>query len=142
MKRSKHLLDRRKLGLRPRQAMAARAARLRKAIATEHGLLSDSETAIREDRDARRNGEDIDTATLDEAIGRAQELVRHYVPDDVSLVDELHAERRKDAAIASAEEEYERMAGSRLDFKEYLRRPVGLDELDMARDESIGREER
>jgi hypothetical protein len=26
------------------------------------------------------------------------------------------------------------------DFKEYLRRPVGLDELDLARDESLGRE--
>ena len=32
--------------------------------------------------------------TLDEAIRRAQEMVAQYVPGDVSLVDELIAERR------------------------------------------------
>ena len=32
--------------------------------------------------------------TLDEAIRRAQEMVARYVPNDVSLVDELIAERR------------------------------------------------
>lgn len=32
------------------------------------------------------------------AIKRAQELVRKYVPDDVSLVDELIEERRREAA--------------------------------------------
>jgi hypothetical protein len=41
------------LALRPRQEMAERAARLREAIAREHGLLPDSAAAIREDRDAR-----------------------------------------------------------------------------------------
>ncbi len=43
----------RELALRPRQEMADRAARLREAIAQEHGLLPDSAAAIREDRDAR-----------------------------------------------------------------------------------------
>lgn len=43
----------RELALRPRQAMADRAAQLREAIAREHGLLPDSAAAIREDRDAR-----------------------------------------------------------------------------------------
>jgi plasmid stability protein len=43
----------REVVLRPRQEMAARAARLRDAIAQEHGLLPDSAAAIREDRDAR-----------------------------------------------------------------------------------------
>lgn len=43
----------RELALRPRTEMAARAARLREAIAKEHGLLPDSTPAIREDRDAR-----------------------------------------------------------------------------------------
>lgn len=43
----------RELALRPRQEMADRAARLREAIAKEHGLLPDSAAAIREDRDAR-----------------------------------------------------------------------------------------
>lgn len=36
--------------------------------------------------------------TLDEAIKRAQEMVRRYVPEGVSLVDELIAERRAEAA--------------------------------------------
>lgn len=43
----------RELALRPRREMADRAARLRDAIAQEHGLLPDSAAAIREDRDAR-----------------------------------------------------------------------------------------
>ena len=38
----------------------------------------------------------------DVAIARVQDLVRRYVPDGVSLVDELIAERRREAA---AEEE-------------------------------------
>jgi plasmid stability protein len=41
------------LALRPRREMAERAARLREAIAQEHGLLPDSALSIREDRDAR-----------------------------------------------------------------------------------------
>jgi plasmid stability protein len=43
----------RELALRPRREMAARAARLRQAIAQEHGLLPDSAASIREDREAR-----------------------------------------------------------------------------------------
>jgi plasmid stability protein len=43
----------RELALGPRKAMAERAARLREAIAQEHGLLPDSAEAIREERDAR-----------------------------------------------------------------------------------------
>lgn len=43
----------RELALRPRREIADRAARLRDAIAREHGLLPDSAAAIREDRDAR-----------------------------------------------------------------------------------------
>ncbi len=43
----------RELALRPRREMAERAARLRNAIAQEHGLLPDSAASIREDRDAR-----------------------------------------------------------------------------------------
>jgi plasmid stability protein len=43
----------RELALRPRKEMATRAARLREAIANEQGLLSDSATSIREERDAR-----------------------------------------------------------------------------------------
>ncbi len=36
--------------------------------------------------------------TVREAIRRAQEMVRRYVPEGVSLVDELNAERRREAA--------------------------------------------
>ena len=36
--------------------------------------------------------------TVREAIRRAQEMVRRYVPEGVSLVDELIAERRAEAA--------------------------------------------
>ena len=43
----------RELALRPRHEMAERAARLRNAIAHEHGLLPDSTASIREDRDVR-----------------------------------------------------------------------------------------
>lgn len=43
----------RELALQPRREMAERAARLRQAIAQEHGLLPDSAAAIREDRDTR-----------------------------------------------------------------------------------------
>ena len=46
-------LQLRELALRPRQEMAERAARLREAIAQEHGLLPDSAALIREDRDGR-----------------------------------------------------------------------------------------
>jgi prevent-host-death family protein len=48
--------------------------------------------------------------------------------------------RRKEAVIVLAEDEYERMTGTRPDFKEYLRRPVGLDELDLSRDQGLGRD--
>ena len=39
----------------------------------------------------------IRLSTRDEAIRRAQAWVRSFVPDDVSLVDELIAERRAEA---------------------------------------------
>jgi len=41
-------------------------------------------------------GEDAAITDLDAAIHQAQELVRRYVPQDVSLVDELREARRKD----------------------------------------------
>jgi AbrB family looped-hinge helix DNA binding protein len=44
-----------------------------------------------------KNG-DLRVRSLDAVIGRAQALVRQYVPDDVSLVDELIADRRAEAA--------------------------------------------
>ena len=43
----------RELALRPRLEMAGRAARLRDAIAQEHGVLPDSAVSIREERETR-----------------------------------------------------------------------------------------
>jgi AbrB family looped-hinge helix DNA binding protein len=42
----------------------------------------------------------IQITTLDQAIRQAQALVRRYVPEGVSLVDELRAARRQDATLA------------------------------------------
>jgi bifunctional DNA-binding transcriptional regulator/antitoxin component of YhaV-PrlF toxin-antitoxin module len=42
----------------------------------------------------------IQIATLDQAIRQAQERVRRYVPEGVSLVDELRESRRQDATLA------------------------------------------
>ena len=40
---------------------------------------------------------DLRVRSLDAVVERAQELVRRYVPDDVSLVDELIEDRRAEA---------------------------------------------
>ena len=41
----------------------------------------------------------VQVTTLDQAIRQAQETVRRYVPEGVSLVDELREDRRQDAAL-------------------------------------------
>jgi bifunctional DNA-binding transcriptional regulator/antitoxin component of YhaV-PrlF toxin-antitoxin module len=41
----------------------------------------------------------IQITTLDQAIRQAQELVRRYVPQGVSLVDDLREARRQDAVL-------------------------------------------
>ena len=46
-----------------------------------------------------RTGHGIEIRTLDEAIRQAQETVRQYVPEGVSLVDELLEDRRRDADL-------------------------------------------
>ncbi len=43
-------------------------------------------------------GEEVHLFTPRQAIKRAQDMVRRYVPEGVSLVDELIAERRAEAA--------------------------------------------
>lgn len=48
--------------------------------------------------------------------------------------------RRNDAFIVMREAEYERLAGKRMGFKEFLMQPVGLDELDLSRDQSLPRD--
>ena len=46
----------------------------------------------------RLEGNELRIYTYQEAMRRAQELVRSFVPADVSLVDELIADRRAEAA--------------------------------------------
>jgi antitoxin PrlF len=46
-----------------------------------------------------RTAHGIEVKTLDQAIREAQERVRKYVPEGVSLVDELREARRMDAAF-------------------------------------------
>jgi AbrB family looped-hinge helix DNA binding protein len=46
----------------------------------------------------RLEGNELRIYTQREGIRRAQELVRRYIPEGVSLVDELIAERRAEAA--------------------------------------------
>jgi AbrB family looped-hinge helix DNA binding protein len=41
----------------------------------------------------------IQVTTLDEAIRQAQELTRRYVPEGVSLVDELRKARQEDSTL-------------------------------------------
>jgi AbrB family looped-hinge helix DNA binding protein len=41
----------------------------------------------------------IQITTLDEAIRKAQEMVRRYVPEGTSLVGDLHEARRKDSTF-------------------------------------------
>lgn len=49
-----------------------------------------------------KDGE-IKISTIKEAVRRAQEIVRRFVPEGVSLVDELIQERRREAARESRE---------------------------------------
>ena len=70
-----------------------------------------------------------------EAKNRFSELMNRALSEGPQRV-----RRRKDAVILLAEEEYERLTGSRPDFKEYLILGEGLDGLDVARDQSSGRD--
>jgi len=53
---------------------------------------------IGEDVSITLDGESLRILTQKESIKRAQALVRKFVPDGVSLVDELIADRRREAA--------------------------------------------
>lgn len=47
---------------------------------------------------------------------------------------------RKHAVILLAEGDYERLTGTRPDFKAYLMNGPSFDDLDLTRDESVGRD--
>ena len=48
--------------------------------------------------------------------------------------------RRHDAVVLISAARYDELTGKTLDFKEYLPRGVGLDELDLTRDRGPGRD--
>ena len=48
--------------------------------------------------------------------------------------------RRNDTVVVLSAAKFEELNGKKLDFKEYLLRGVGLDELDLTRDRSPGRD--
>jgi antitoxin Phd len=70
-----------------------------------------------------------------EAKNRFSELMNRAASDGPQTV-----RRRKDAVVVVSEEQWERVSGKKLDFKEYLMLPMGLDELDLSRDQSPGRD--
>ena len=49
------------------------------------------------------DGDDLGMYTLKRAINQIQETVRKYVPEGVSLVDELFRDRRREFALEEAE---------------------------------------
>ncbi len=67
------------------------------AFRKEMGLKAGDEVLMR-----LEDGE-VTLYTRAQAIRRAQELVRRYVPKDVSLADELIAERRREVEQEEAE---------------------------------------
>lgn len=70
-----------------------------------------------------------------DAKNRFSELMNRTVSEGPQFV-----RRRKDAVVVVSEETWERVNGKRPDFREYLMRPMGLDELDLSRDQSPGRD--
>jgi antitoxin component of MazEF toxin-antitoxin module len=53
-----------------------------------------------------KNGE-IRLSNWRQRLAAAQELIQHYIPDNISLVDELLKERRRE--VAKEEQEYQEM---------------------------------
>jgi len=75
------------------------------------------------------------TWNLTEAKDRLSEVV------DLTLSEGLRTiTRRKDAVVVVSAKTYARLTGGKPDFKEYLLRGIGLDELDLTRDRSTGRD--
>ena len=74
------------------------------------------------------------TWRLAEAKNRFSELVTRALTEGPQRV------RRQDEVVVIAAEEYEKLVGARPSFKAFLMQPVGLDELDLERDQSLMRE--
>jgi antitoxin Phd len=70
-----------------------------------------------------------------EAKNRFSEVMNRAISDGPQWV-----RRRKDAVVVLSEDEYQRLAGNRPDFKQYLMQGEDFDGLNLARDQSLGRD--
>ena len=70
-----------------------------------------------------------------DAKNRFSELMRRALSEGPQRV-----RRRKEAVVMVAEEEYERLAGARPDFKDYLMQGESFDGLDLERDDTPTRD--
>lgn len=75
------------------------------------------------------------TWNLTEAKNRLSEVMNRALSEGPQTI-----RRREDAVVVISAERYAELVGDRPDFKEYLLRAVGLDELDLTRDQSPGRD--
>ncbi len=71
------------------------------------------------------------TWNLAEAKNRLTEVVNLALTEGPQTIT-----RRNDTVVVISAERYAELTGEKLDFKEYLLRGVGLDELDLTRDQN------
>jgi antitoxin Phd len=70
------------------------------------------------------------TWNLAEAKNRLSEVVNLALSEGPQTIT-----RRNDTVVVISADKYAELTGKKLDFKEYLLRGVGLDELDLTRDQ-------
>ena len=75
------------------------------------------------------------TWNLAEAKNRLTEVVNLALSEGPQTIT-----RRNDTVVVISSAKFEELTGKRLDFKEYLLQGVGLDELDLTRDQNPGRD--
>jgi prevent-host-death family protein len=75
------------------------------------------------------------TWNLAEAKNRLSEVVNLALSQGPQTIT-----RRNDTVVVISAAKYAELTGERTDFKEYLLQGVGLDELDLTRDERPGRD--
>lgn len=75
------------------------------------------------------------TWNLAEARNRLSEVMNRALNEGPQTIT-----RREDAVVVISAERYAELVGDRPDFKEYLLQAVGLDELDLTRDQEPGRD--
>lgn len=75
------------------------------------------------------------TWNLAEAKNRLTEVVNRALTEGPQTIT-----RRNDTVVVISAKTYAELTGSKLDFKEYLLQGIGLDELDLTRDRSPGRD--